>query len=102
MAAFVCFWFSLALGFAIGLESALVTVPSVALVQEIVPEGLRGKTFGLIGALFGIASLAAMLAAGGLTDAIGARSVLALLGLALFVTGAIGAAMKGHLSSVLQ
>jgi MFS family permease len=74
-----------------GFAEALIGNPKVRLIQELSPEGLRGRVFGLRDSIECACFATAFIAAGGLLGAIGPRSIFVLSGSLLIVTAAGGA-----------
>lgn len=73
-----------------GVGAALVAVPLQALLQETVPESLRGKVFGVQNMLINLASTVPMALAGVLADALGVRWVVFLTGILVLVGSLLG------------
>lgn len=70
----------------IGAAIAAVTVPSQTLIQEKTPVWLRGRVYSQLSTLLIIANTIPILLAGTLADTLGVSSLMALIGLVLFVT----------------
>ncbi|MBC7541520.1 MAG: MFS transporter [Candidatus Sericytochromatia bacterium] len=77
-----------------GVGAAFVAVPLQALLQETVPESLRGKVFGVQNMLINLASTIPMAMAGVLGDALGVRWVVYLTGILVLIGSLLGS--EGH------
>jgi MFS family permease len=67
--------------FLVGLENALITIPTTTELQKHTPENLRGRAYGLLGTFVsGVAALP-VLVSGAIGDLFGVRTVLVVLGI---------------------
>ncbi len=77
--------------FLTGVSSAVSVTLDRALVQQLVPERMLARTFGLVSAIESWGLGAALVLAGGLADAWGARGVFAVSGAGTLVVTALAA-----------
>lgn len=71
---------------AVGIFNAFFDIPLNTLIQESTPEEVRSRVYGVIATLTGGAGVLPILAAGAVADLFGVKSVILILGLALFGT----------------
>jgi MFS family permease len=73
----------------IGLGASLATllVPVQTLIQEITPEDMRGRVFGVLGFIVTLASVLPMLLAASVADILGVNVMLTLIGLVILLVG---------------
>jgi MFS family permease len=83
-------WVTMILAVLTGVGAALVAVPLQALLQETIPENLRGKVFGVQNMLITLASTVPMALAGVLGDALGVRWVVFLTGILVLIGSLLG------------
>lgn len=72
---------------AAGCANALISIPSQAVIQTVIPESSRSKIYGLLFALIGAFSLIPIILAGGIADIFGVGLVLIIMGIIIFGIG---------------
>ena len=85
-------WVALATFAATGVSNQLIAGPATRLIQELAPEHLLGRAFGLADMLENLGLVLAFLAAGALSGPVGARGVFHIAGLATLLLALVGAA----------
>ncbi len=75
------------LAFLLGIANALVFVPSNMILQQKTSEENRGKVYGLLNALIGLASLLPIIIVGGFADLLGVGRVLTGIGIVIVFIG---------------
>lgn len=73
--------------FLLGISLAMSVIPAQTLLQEQTPEEFRGRVFGTLNFLITIASFLPILSISAFTELLGERLILAVLAIALFLTG---------------
>lgn len=68
-----------------GLAAALVIVPAQTFVQEVTPVSIRGKIFGLVGAIITLSTIPPVIFVAGIVEAIGVIKFIGLTGILLLV-----------------
>lgn len=81
---------TMAVAVGVGIGAAFVAVPLQAFIQEVVPDSLRGKVFGVQNMAINTASTVPMALAGILGDAFGVRWVVFLTGILVLLGTLIG------------
>jgi MFS family permease len=91
---------SLVVGFAFfaGIAYAFVAIPSQTQLQEDIPEGVRGRIFGVLNMLVSVASFAPILIVGGIAGLIGTTAVLVIVALLVSVSGIASILIRGSLA----
>ena len=90
---------SLVVGFAFfaGIAYAFVAIPSQTQLQEDLPEGVRGRVFGVLNMLVSVASFAPILIVGPIADLLGTTVVLLLVSLFVGLSGVASIMIRGSL-----
>lgn len=73
--------------FLLGISLAMSVIPAQTLLQEQTPEKFRGRVFGTLNFLITIASFLPILSISAFTELLGERLILAVLAIALLLTG---------------
>jgi MFS family permease len=91
---------SLVVGFAFfaGIAYAFVAIPSQTQLQEDIPEGVRGRIFGVLNMLVSVASFAPILIVGGIAGLIGTTAVLVIVALLVSAAGVASILIRGSLA----
>lgn len=82
------------LAFLLGVANSMVFVPANTLIQEETPDESRGKIYGVLNTIIGIASLLPIIMVGGLSDIIGVGAVIVGIGIALLLFGVLRIIIK--------
>jgi DHA3 family macrolide efflux protein-like MFS transporter len=72
---------TISLAFMLGFATSFVFVPSNAVLQEETTDEWRGKVYGLLSSLVGVASILPVVIVGGLADLIGVKAVITGIGI---------------------
>jgi MFS family permease len=91
---------SLVVGFAFfaGIAYAFVAIPSQTQLQEDIPEGVRGRIFGVLNMLVSVASFAPILIVGTIAGWIGTTAVLVIVAVLVSVSGVASILIRGSLA----
>lgn len=78
------------LAFLLGFSTVAVIIPSQTVLQEYTPENKRGKIFSVLAVFMAAFSSLPVIIAGGLSDLIGVKPVMMLVGVVLLLLGFLG------------
>jgi MFS family permease len=80
---------TIVLAFLLGFATAFVFVPSNAVLQEETSDEWRGKLYGVLNSLVGLASIIPVVVVGGLADLVGVKLVITGTGLVVVIIALI-------------
>src|ERR1035437_4471890 len=80
---------TVSLAFILGFATAFVFVPSNAVLQEETSDEWRGKVYGVLNSLVGLASILPVVVVGGLADLIGVKAVITGMGIIVIIIALI-------------
>jgi MFS family permease len=85
-----------AIAFIAGIAYALVAIPAQTELQEVIPEDVRGRVFGILNTLVSIGSFLPIIIAGPVSDALGTAPVLLAAACLVGLSGVGSIALRGR------
>ena len=87
------------LAFLVGCAYSMVVISAQTQLQEDLPEDVRGRVFGVLNMLVSITSLLPIIIVGPISDVVGSANVFLVVGIFVFVWGAMSIISRGSLAT---